>query len=160
MKALFFAIFTLLLASVGSFAQGTPIFRPATTPSTTTQPPTGSKDESSNIILTPEEQAVITKLEGLRAAAGVCQWVKDDADECARLANDYYVVFSKIAASPNLTFWALGNSANRFEINRNRAKSAPQISQVADEQNIVLTQLMIAQNQRIIELLEQLVKKK
>jgi len=49
---------------------------------------------------------------------------------------------------------------NSYHLNKATAKSAAQVSQAADEAQIELSLIQIQQNQRIIELLEEVAKKK
>lgn len=53
-----------------------------------------------------------------------------------------------------------GNLARNYSLRMEDASSAPQATQVANETSVRLQMLLIAQNQRIIELLEQLTKRK
>ena len=72
----------------------------------------------------------------------------------------YIDSLAKIVQSPKLTSYLVSGAAKNFEGLRISAKSAPQISQIADEQNAELIRIIVIQNQRIIELLEQIAKKK
>ncbi len=54
----------------------------------------------------------------------------------------------------------IANTVKGYEDLRSAARSAMQVSQAVDESSIKMQMIIIAQNQRMIDLLEQLLKKK
>lgn len=78
---------------------------------------------------------------------------KDPAADVARL-------YSDLVRDVNLSKAVAAYAVSSFAGLRAGASSAMQVSQAADEAGVKMQLILIAQNQRIIELLEQLVKKK
>jgi hypothetical protein len=73
-----------------------------------------------------------------------------------KLANSY----SKVVRDPEAVRIVLGSIIGKQKRSQRDADSAPQATQVASEALTDMQPIIIAQNQRIIELLEQLNKKK
>jgi hypothetical protein len=69
-------------------------------------------------------------------------------------------VYARIAQRPTASQLLLSTILSDYSSDRYRAQSAMQVSQTADEASVKLQMLMIAQNQRIIELLEQIARKR
>lgn len=119
------------------------------------------KTDSQTTILSLEERKILGEILATQTGMGLCANLPDNED-CKK--DDYQQRFkeaiTKAVNYPNVIFMLLTNVAKTYEENKINARSAPQISQVADEQNAQLFRIIVVQNQRIIELLEQLVKKK
>ncbi len=79
---------------------------------------------------------------------------------CKTNATDLAELYTKISRSPKLIKILAAQAVTDYERTRPQAKSAPQASQVAEEQNAQMLRLLVIQNQRIIELLEKLLTKK
>jgi hypothetical protein len=79
---------------------------------------------------------------------------------CKTNAADLAELYTKISRSPKLIKILAAQAVTDYERIRPQIKSAPQASQVADEQNAQMLRLLVIQNQRIIELLEKLLTKK
>ncbi len=80
--------------------------------------------------------------------------------QCKTGAAELAELYTKISRSPKLIKILAAQAANVYERTRPQAKSAPQASQIAEEQNAQMLRLIVFQNQRIIELLEKLANKK
>lgn len=68
-------------------------------------------------------------------------------------------LYQKAVANPELMDALILSVAMRFAELKESAKSAPQVSQVAEETSVRLQFILIQQNARIIKLLEQLSRK-
>jgi hypothetical protein len=69
-------------------------------------------------------------------------------------------LYGKGMKSPEVSRALIAKTVRSYAEMREGARSAPQVSQAVDEASIKMQMIVIAQNQRIIELLEQLVRKK
>lgn len=81
---------------------------------------------------------------------------KDKADADAKLID----LYAEAIKRPGVVRRLVGRSYSNYVRMKDRAAGALQVSQAADEAAVKMNMVLIAQNQRIIELLEQLVKKK
>jgi hypothetical protein len=87
-----------------------------------------------------------------------CEAISPSA--CKKYASDIGEYYFQISKSPAMLEALSRRAISRFERMRSQTKSAMQVSQITDEQNAVLMRIIVAQNQRIIELLDQIAKKK
>jgi hypothetical protein len=112
--------------------------------------------------LSDAEKKILVDYLTSRASMGFCAYVPDGTGckENGNYEQKYIDALEAIVKSPRLTSYLVSNAAQKFEGTKIGARSAPQVSQIADEQNAELTRILVIQNQRIIDLLEQLVKKK
>ena len=112
--------------------------------------------------LTEAEKKILADYLTAKTSMGFCTFVPDGTGckENNNFEQKYIDSLAKIVQSPKLTSYLVSGAAKNFEGLRISAKSAPQISQIADEQNAELIRIIVIQNQRIIELLEQIAKKK
>lgn len=115
--------------------------------------------QQSGKVLTEEEAVIGVDLLLLRAEAGICARTSNEGDECKVVQNKLALIYNKIARSPALISFLAAQAMSEYDRGLPQAKSAPQISQIADQQNGELLRLIVAQNQRIIELLEQIAAK-
>ena len=81
-------------------------------------------------------------------------------DRCAASIDELAALYAKAARSPNLLRYLASKAVLGYETARPEIRSAPQASQIADEQNAALMRLIVLQNQRIIELLDIIAKKR
>ena len=81
---------------------------------------------------------------------------KDKASASQRLAE----IYSKIATSPGASHALMSHILGNYSSSREAARSAVQVSQAADEASIRMQLLLIGQNERIINLLEQIARKR
>lgn len=111
--------------------------------------------------LTPDEADVMGKLLLFQLSATRCGMLSNAPDECKALNAELPSLYLKIARSSKLTAAYTSEAIAKYQTMANAPgnKSAMQISQIVDQQNAQLLPLLVFQNQRIIELLEQLVKK-
>src|SRR2546429_537491 len=125
---------------------------------TTEQAP--KQPETKATTLTPEEVLLFLEIQNEQTQAELNTLVptvdKDKATANSKLA----ALYAKAAKSPALSQVLAGMALDKYESAREEAKGAVQVSQAADEAGIKFQLIIMGQNQRIIELLEQLVKKK
>ncbi len=112
-------------------------------------------------VLSDEEKKIFAEFTVAQMGMGMCRRLPEN-DDCKKsdFAAMYQNNLAKVIGNRKLTMAVLADAAAKFESMRIDTRSAPQVSQIADEQNSQLIRLMVIQNQRIIELLDQLVKKK
>lgn len=108
---------------------------------------------------TKEEQDTLAELLLTELVSGVCGYAPSDP-RCPDNQQKTADVYLKISHSPKLISYLTSKAIGDFEGIRRQSKSAMQVSQVADEHNVVMMRIIVAQNQRVIELLEALLKKK
>lgn len=88
--------------------------------------------------------------------------VSPDSSDC--VTTDHRKLYAdaivKIVRDSVLVQHLLADAVRGHEANKSATGSAIQVSPIADQQNTELMRLIVAQNQRMIELLEQLVKKR
>jgi len=103
----------------------------------------------------------MAKLLLFQLSATRCGMLANVPDECKKLNAELPSLYLKIARSSKLTAAYTSEAIAKYQTMANAPgnKSAMQISQIVDQQNAQLLPLLVFQNQRIIELLEQLVKK-
>lgn len=109
-------------------------------------------------VLTAEESDILGKLLVIELESSRCQMLpatcKDTSQELATL-------YAQALKSPRVIRAIAAQAVFKYQQLENQSgnKSAMQISQIVDQQNAKLIPLLIFQNQRIIELLEQIAKK-
>jgi len=150
-------IVLILMCGIAAYGQGaakpTPV--PPATAATTKQPDLeGSSDASktTGFLLTFMEAETMLRL---------CSMVPDN-EKCKgrNPAAEMSDLYAQAAKNPELTRKLVSLALNSYSELKEGARSAAQVSQAADESSVKMQLIVIAQNQRIIELLEQLVKKK
>jgi hypothetical protein len=109
-------------------------------------------------VFSKEEQDIIGKLLIVNLTSSLCGIVKTKP-ECKTVLKDRYDLYLKISKYPKLLRFLAAEAIDKYNENKDQAKSAPQASQIADQQNAELLQIIVLQNQRIIELLEKLATK-
>jgi hypothetical protein len=107
--------------------------------------------------LSPDEANVWAQYKLVEMSNSVCSTPRP---VCAKVPGQMAALLSEISKSPRLIRLFAADAMFSYQTYRRDAKSAPQISQLADEQNAVVLPLLVLQNQRIIELLETIAKKK
>ncbi len=106
--------------------------------------------------LSASEIELFTRIIGARAKLQSCV-LTSSARVCqSDLAN----LYRQAVSSPKVMSLLIETEIADYASSSSSARSAPQASQAADEASVNLQILILAQNQRIIELLEQLVKKR
>ncbi len=108
---------------------------------------------------TKEESEILAGVARNSLAAEICGYEPGNP-QCKTVATELAELYTKISRSPKLIKILAAQAVNVYDRTRPQAKSAPQASQVADEQNAQMLRLLVIQNQRIIELLEKLLTKK
>jgi hypothetical protein len=108
---------------------------------------------------TKEESEILARIALNSLTAGLCGY-DPNKPECKTNATDLAELYTKVSRSPKLIKILAAQAVTDYERTRPQAKSAPQASQIAEEQNAQMLRLIVFQNQRIIELLEKLVNKK
>lgn len=147
MSKVFFLAFVVLLSAYAVLGQATP-------------PP--AKPAAQQTPSTPELDDVNLRLAILTAELGVkvCA-ISPNADSCKeRPAEQLVKLYSQAISRPAVLRSLLASGVTTFTFAKENARGAAQVSQGADEANVSFQLIIIAQNQRIIELLEQLNKKK
>lgn len=114
--------------------------------------------KQAGVDLSPADADLLAKLLVQISLVQTCVY-KTEA-HCKSLNIELAELYSQVGKSPRLIRFMAAAAVNEYEQNRLNTRSAPQVSQIADEQNVELMRLIVIQNQRIIELLEQIVKKK
>lgn len=158
-------LFTLLVACCAytCFAQA-PKPKPSPKPSpaaesvptpTTTQPANKAAPDESAFEIELKASKFMTARLGIK----LCSLVPDD-EKCKDINEEYRSALSAILKSEAAMNSVLIRLAKEYEATRGGARSAPQVSQVADEFNTDMLRIIAAQNQAIIELLTKLVNKK
>lgn len=147
-------IFLILLLSFGVSAQAQKKVQPATTKpaSTDTETEKEKLKEIAAIGITYFQLKVLLRLCGVAPEHESCKGKNPSADMVELL--------TKASKQPEAMQAIIAIELNEYAGNKELAKSAPQASQAADEANVRYQLIIMAQNQRIIELLEQLVKKR
>jgi len=84
---------------------------------------------------------MVGKLTLLRKGVSLCASIS--SPECDQMNEQFTSLLPKVANSKKLINYLLVESAKDFIQSKERARSAPQISQLADEQQMVMSQLMI-----------------
>lgn len=138
----------LSLAVVGYGQRSTTI-----TPSTTETTDFGFK-------LSTEEQVLLQTLDSIYQLIPNCGIEETAKIKCDDLHKNLAKIYEQIARYPNLMRFLSARAVKAYESSKPYAKSAPQVSQIADQQNAELLRIIVMQNLRIIELLEQISKKK
>jgi hypothetical protein len=149
MKKLILLSLTILLFTASGFSQATKQTQPVTETSKTKEQQQAIDDAKLLVEITNAEATL--RLCALDSANAACK--EDGARKLAEL-------YSEALKKPDTSRFVIARILTEYQNSREDARSAPQVSQVADEASIKMQFLVIAQNQRIIELLEQLVKKK
>lgn len=136
----------LLMLAVAANAQ-------ATAPTTTaaTSPPRFTK----------AQQDILGSLMLAKLGLAICGMDPDGADcKKADYNKMYGDAMSKVVADPALVSDLVSEAVLKYESMKDLSKSAAQVSQIADQQNAEIMRVIVAQNQRVIELLEQILKKR
>ncbi len=122
---------------------------------------TKTTDTAKPIVLTEAEQKLWGELYAAQLGMGLCANLRDNEDcKKSNYEDQYRQALVKAIGYPNLILFIVSDVAKSYEGNKVNARSAPQVSQIADEQNVQLMRIIVIQNQKIIELLEQIAKKK
>jgi nitrogen-specific signal transduction histidine kinase len=111
----------------------------------------------------PQEQEAImlmVKVIGLEMEARLYALAPEQNKDKADAANKLTELYSQIARNPIASRHLVSSMLRDYTSVREGARGAAQVSQVADEAGIKFQMLVIAQNQRIIELLEQIARKR
>lgn len=116
---------------------------------------------TANAQLSQDESDVMANLLLFQLSATRCGMLSNAPDECKKLNAELPSIYLKIARSPKLTAAYTSEAIAKYQTMANVPgnKSAMQISQIVDQQNAQLVPLIVFQNQRIIELLEAILKK-
>ncbi|MCC6328966.1 MAG: hypothetical protein IT174_10650 [Acidobacteria bacterium] len=111
--------------------------------------------------LNDAEKKLLDDVMAARANMSGCGLVPE-SESCKKTNYEqvYREAVRKAVANPNVLLAIATSAAQNYDAFRLAPKSAPQASQIADQQNAELLRVIVFQNQRIIELLDQLVKKK
>jgi hypothetical protein len=111
--------------------------------------------------LTDSEKALLKEIMAARANMSGCGYVPD-SEPCQKTNYEqlYREAIKKAVDYPNVLLAIATSAIQSYDALRLQTKSAPQASQIADQQNAELMRVIILQNQKIIQLLDQLVKKK
>lgn len=146
----------LILALAFSVSAQQTTVKPTPTPTTSID-----KTEDFGFALTAEEKITLSLLDLTQNAIPNCN-IEESAktNRCEDIDKKLAKLYGLISQSPNLMRYLAARAVKSFETNKSYAKSAPQVSQIADQQNAELLRIIVMQNQRIIELLEQLAKAK
>lgn len=142
MKRLFFLVILGLAAAISGVSQ------------TTTANMTAEKAKSA-------VPASVVKLMEAEMAVRLCG-IDPEHESCKgrNPAKETADLYSEILRDPDAAKFLLANVLSSYSELRSGARGAVQVSQAADEASVKMQMVVIAQNQRIIELLEQLLKKK
>jgi len=153
MKTLLFALLITLIFVFGAKGQTTQTDAP--------NPATVARVAAYTQLSETEKKTLVDYLTS-RASMGFCNYVPDGTGckENNGYEQKYIDSLENIVKSPKLTGYLVSGVAKTFEGGRITAKSAPQISQIADELNAELTRIIVIQNTRMIELLEKIAAKK
>lgn len=140
-----------------------PVAKP--TPTSTTEKPNEAVTQPvvEETKFTEDELKLIADISATVARLELCRY-SADSEDCKsggkwqqQLTNDYQEAVKR----PRVVKYLTAESSAKYLRMRNAPSiSAPQIAQIALEQQAELQPIIIAQNQRIIELLEQIAKKK
>lgn len=109
--------------------------------------------------LTKDEANLLGTLLAIELEAERCGSFGAATEKCLNAKSELASIYDRVAKSPRLIRYLAAQAVNNYQKVQNAAKSAPQASQIADQQNARLMPLLVIQNQRIIELLEALLKK-
>jgi hypothetical protein len=157
------------LLSLTTFAQGrNPTRKPAPSeppaqPATVATPELAQDSQTQPALekLSPEEVQLLVQImlaEQQARLAGLTQKKdKDQPDPMENLARLYALAITK---HPKLLPRLIGQALTPFYEGKESARGAAQVSQVADEAGIKFQLIIMAQNQRIIELLELIARKR
>jgi hypothetical protein len=110
--------------------------------------------------MTFEQSQTLGNLMLQQIKSTTCGYSDGTSEECLsahKVLSDLYI---KVGRSPQLIRLLAAQAATKYDRLAEQTKSAAQASQIADQQNAALTRLLVLQNQRIVELLEQILKKK
>jgi hypothetical protein len=110
--------------------------------------------------LTADDIKVLLEYKRLEAERNFCSLQAQQARCNPPPAEQITAIFREAAKRPTLARGLIGLMLSQYDQSRLSVRSAPQASQLADEVTVDQNFIIISQNQRIIELLEQLVKKK
>lgn len=109
----------------------------------------------------PETDQLISELRALREVVQSCGSAPSlPACQGGELKQRLALTYGRAAANNEAILLLFADAIEKFDSSRANTKSAMQVSQIADEQNVDLIRLLVLQNQRIIQLLEQILKKK
>jgi hypothetical protein len=106
-----------------------------------------------------EEAELAANILLLRTQSSLCAYSETDS-QCKELPGKLADAYKKAVRFPEVLSFLAATAASDYDRQSALTKSAPQASQIADQQNAEMLRLIVFQNQRIIDLLEQLVKKK
>lgn len=148
-RTIFLSLGLILLASVSGVAQIGKDPAPKAAPTT-----------AASVSPEAEPEMLVEKLKSAELSAQLCTISPEN-----KLCSDYTPstlsdLYSKIARDPKATAILLARTYESFANMKSGARGAVQVSQAADEAGMRMQLMIIAQNQRIIELLEQLVRKR
>jgi hypothetical protein len=112
--------------------------------------------------LTENEKDVLGKLKLAQLTSVNCSlsFERARSAECLGADKNLAGLFEKVARSPRIIRVLAAEAVNRYDSLAGETKSAMQASQIVDQQNVILMRLLVLQNQRIIELLDQILKKR
>jgi len=107
-----------------------------------------------------EDAALLVQLITAETEAQLYALAPDENKDKSGATRKVAEAYAKIAQRPTASHLLLSTILSDYSSSRFRAQSAMQVSQSADEAGVKLQMLIIAQNQRIIELLEQIARKR
>lgn len=145
------ALIAILFALIFSFTIFGQVAKPAPTADASTS-------QVHAIVLSKEEESILAEIEVNERIMSVC--TDGGVLDCKKVEKATGDLYSRIIRFPNVVSVLLARSAIKYQSMREGATGAVQVSQIADEQNVLLNRIIVVQNQRIIELLEKLVNKK
>lgn len=111
-----------------------------------------------------EERDTLAQIKLIELQADACP-IRSSAplpdDRCTKAEKELADLYAQVVRSPKLVRLITAETVYKYQSLGNSAgnKSAMQISQIVDQQNAKLIPLLVLQNQRVIELLEMLLKK-
>lgn len=147
----------------------TPAAQPTPTPTATPEKNTANEPKEPAKDATKDEEAeetsimlrIITAQLVAETCAGERILGRTESDACkANPAQQLADLHAQAVKHPRLVMLLSSAAFRRFTNLSVGARGAAQVSQAADEASIKFQMIIVAQNQRIIELLEQLLKKK
>jgi hypothetical protein len=153
MKKLLLTTLFIFMACVGAFAQAKPA-KTTDAPADTASKMDAASDKAA-------ETKLLVSIMEVELTLRLCSMVPThesckDRNPSAELAE----LYNKAAKSSDNIKVLIARAISSYSEMKEGAKSAMQVSQAADEASVKMQMIIMAQNQRIIELLEQIAKKK
>jgi hypothetical protein len=153
--------FLMLITAISAFSQSRQTKPAPTDPQIISQAPTPTpRSQQRGASERAADAELLLKIKTTEAESALYtidpDKYKDKAYAPARLAQLYQQAIDR----PYVLQALAGEVYAEFIANKSGARGAAQVSQLADEAGMKIQMVIIAQNQRIIELLEQLVQKR